>query len=124
MWLCHQDADPGAVRGLDLAPGALGMHVARDPARLLDAPWLFGGRVAGGDHAAVGFQLPVAVAVQEGQAVWHPAWQEAADGVPQHRVKQSFCLQLDAVSTVQPNGLGLAEGGGVLRERRCGVGAI
>lgn len=85
---CHQDADPLAVGGLDLAPGALGVDVARDPAGLLVVAMLGLGRGAGGDHAAAGLQLPVALAVQEGQAVRHPTGPEAADGVPQLGVEQ------------------------------------
>lgn len=121
---CHQDADPGAVGGLDLAPGALGVDVARDPARHPVAPVLGVGRRAGGDHAAAGLQLPVAVAVQEGQTLRHPAWPEAADGVPQLGVQQLAVLQLDAVTTVQLNALGWAGGGGAFGGHRRGVGAV
>lgn len=124
--LRHQDADPGAVGGLDFAPGALGMDVARDPAGHLVALRTLGvgRRRPGGDHAAAGLQLPVAVAVQEGEAVRHPARPEAADAVPHLGVEQLVVLQLGAVSAVQLHALGRAGGGGALRRRRRGEGAV
>lgn len=95
------------------------MKVTRDSAGHLVAHWMLGWWV-GGDYVAARLQLPVAVSMQKGQAVRHPAWPKAADAAPQLRVEQLVVLQLDAIRTIQLNALGEVAVDGF----QCGIGDV